>query len=262
MSIAIVTGASGYIGRNLVKELKKRHYYVIQCYHEKEPELIADKTIQIDLLDLHRSLAKIEHCLDSAPDRGERTKFFHLASVGSSITDYQYHGELGTFQKMTLMDVHAKQISDELLCDFVYASSIGAQSPRYGTVGEGYDLAKQAMDFTLRHLRGESQVVTLPSVVGPDMDIVKSRLIPNIVKGEFEKNEDYDPNKMHPICSIDTAVKMLLGDHEASTSIIHHDLGTIHSEVKKWTLDGAQRSTYDSLEDLISKTVIGIKRRL
>lgn len=262
MDIAIVTGSASFIGEALVKELTNRKYYVIQCYHKKEPKEWAHKKLQVDLFDYENTYYKLEHHLNCLPVKAEKAKFFHLASLGSSTDDFERLGAKKIFTKMTEMDTNAYQLSKELVCDFIYASSYGALNPRHDCAAEGYDLAKRCMNFTLLMTEDTSRTVNLPSVIGPNMDIEKSRLIPNIVKGTFKKDSNYDGKKEHPLIYIDDAIKMLLGDSEADTNIVYQELDIIVKEVEYWRLDGKTSFVYDKLEEIISKTVNGIKRRL
>lgn len=262
MDVAIVTGSASFIGEALVKELINRKYYVIQCYHNTEPKEWAHKKVKINLFDYDDTYNKLELHLNNLPVRANKAQFFHLASLGSSTDDFEKHGAKDLFTKMTEMDSNAYKMSKELVSDFIYASSYGALNPRRDCAAEGYDLAKRCMNFSLFVSEDSSRIVNLPSVIGPNMDIEKSRLLPNIIKGTFKKHSDFDGKKEHPLIYIDDAVKMLLGDQEAEKNIVINQLDIIIKEVEHWKLDGAKAVVYDKLEEIVQKSVWGIKRRL
>lgn len=81
MKKAIVTGANGFVGRYLQKELKQKNYYVVSVIKDENEDIncIIDYTDEIVYCDLS-NISK----LDDFVKKNDYEAFYHLAWIGSS----------------------------------------------------------------------------------------------------------------------------------------------------------------------------------
>lgn len=248
----LVFGGSSFIGRNLIKELEKNPENVIVAPTREEFDFFAeDKQTQLE--NLHDKV------------RGyEDVKIYHLAGLGSSHTKFAQHSSIDHVLLTTHMtNTVFSWIKGMVHCnsfELIFASSVGGDRMRTKSFATGYDVSKAYQNILAKGFPEFIRAVKLPSVFGPDMDL-DDRLVPNVVRGKL-RSPDFNPNQIHPMCYIDSAVEMLIYP-DKRTKIYNYNLDTVWREIEYWSENElSQPTSEDRFAIEIQKTVKGIKERL
>jgi len=146
----LVTGSTGLIGSQIIKDITKQNHTVYSCYHDDKPEY--GTPIQLDLTDQNKIIQTIQ---DTKPDR-----IIHLAAM-TNVDLCETEKDLATLLNVKATEVLAKQAAKQNVF-FVYVSTDYIFDGKQGMRKE-YDVPNPLGFYGKSKLEGELTLNNLAS---------------------------------------------------------------------------------------------------